>query len=75
MFVLLTLDDEVEHRRRLEGRSRNLVNVLEPSWDDVSSRRAAFEPWVDVHLRMNASESMQHIASVILSRLSTSPDT
>lgn len=73
MFVLLTLDDEVEQRRRLEGRSRNLANVLEPSWDDVRRRRASFEPWGDVHLRVNASESMQHIASVVLSRLSGPP--
>ncbi|MEO2129975.1 MAG: AAA family ATPase [Microbacterium sp.] len=75
MFVLLTLDDEVEHRRRLEGRSRNFANVLEPSWDDLSSRRASFEPWGDVHLRVDASESMQHIVSVILSRLSAPPAT
>lgn len=73
IFVLLALDDDVEHRRRLEGRSRNLTNVAEPSWEDVSSRRASFEPWSDVHLRVNASESIQHIASVILSRLSAPP--
>ncbi|MFE5409348.1 AAA family ATPase [Microbacterium sp. NPDC056569] len=68
-FVLLALDDEVEHRRRLEGRRRNLQNVLEPSWDDVSSRRESFEPWGDVHLRVDARESTQHVASVILWQL------
>jgi len=70
MFVLLTLDDEAEHRRRLEGRSRNLTNLLEPSWDDVSSRRSSFAPWTDVHLRVSASESLQQIAGEILTRLS-----
>jgi predicted kinase len=73
MFVLLTLDDEVEHRRRLEGRSRNLKNVLEPSWEDVRRRRASFEPWTDVHMRVSAREPMQHIAGVILTRLSAPP--
>ena len=73
MFVLLTLDDEVEHRRRLEGRSRNLKNVLEPSWEDVRRRRASFEPWADVHMRVSAREPMQHIAGVILTRLSAPP--
>lgn len=72
-FVLLTLSDDEEHRRRLEGRSRNLENVLEPSWDDVRSRRASFEPWEDVHMRINASDPAQSIASVILSRLSATP--
>ena len=71
MFVLLTLDDEVEHRRRLEGRSRNLTNVLEPSWDDVRSRAVNFEPWTDVHLRLSASGSVRQIAAVIVARLRT----
>jgi hypothetical protein len=73
MFVLLVLDDEVEHRRRLEGRRRNLANVLEPTWDDVRTRRASFEPWGDVHLRMDARASMQQVANVIVSRLSAPP--
>lgn len=71
MFVLLTLDDEVEHRRRLEGRTRDLTNVLEPNWEDVSSRRATFEPWADVHVRVNASESLRQIVGIILQRLSS----
>lgn len=73
MFVLLTLNDEVEHRRRLEGRSRNLTNVIEPSWDDVSGRRVSFEPWTDVHLRVSASGSIVQIADLILSRLGSPP--
>lgn len=73
MLVLLVLDDEVEHRRRLEGRRRNLKNVLEPTWDDVRTRRASFEPWGDVHLRMDARASMQQVANVIVSRLSAPP--
>lgn len=73
MFVLLALDDEVEHRRRLQGRRRNLANVLEPSWDDVRNRRASFEPWGDVHLQMDARESIHQVVSVILSRISAPP--
>lgn len=44
-FVLLVLDDETEHRRRLAGRGWRLTHVPEPSWDDVRARAAAFEPW------------------------------
>lgn len=73
MFVLLTMDDEVEHRRRLEGRSRNLTNVLEPSWDDVRGRRLSFEPWTDVHLRVSASAPIAQTADVILARLGSPP--
>ncbi|HEX5540855.1 MAG TPA: AAA family ATPase [Micromonospora sp.] len=46
-FVLLTLDDQTEHRRRLEGRVRELAHVREPSWKDVRARAAAYAPWVD----------------------------
>lgn len=73
LFVLLTLDDEAEHRRRLEGRTRNLTNVPEPSWDDVRGRGVTFEPWVDVDLRVSAHRSVQEIAGVILSRLGATP--
>ena len=40
VFVLLALEDAVEHRRRLETRVRGLQNVPEPSWDDVKARAA-----------------------------------
>ncbi len=53
--VLLVLDDEVEHRRRLTGRVRGLAHVREPSWDDVRARAAAYEPWPEAScLRVDA---------------------
>jgi predicted kinase len=73
MFFLLSLNDEAEHRRRLEGRRRNLTNVREPSWDDVRSRGATFEPWVDEPLRVSADGSLQQVAGIILTRLSAPP--
>lgn len=69
IFVLLTLEDEIEHRRRLEGRRRNLTNIPEPTWDDVRGRAATFEPWADTHLRVNAGETLQQIVAIILARL------
>lgn len=73
VFVLLSLDDEDEHRRRLEGRKSNLRNVLEPTWDEVRRRRATFEPWSDVDFRVSASGTLQQVTAVILARLSTTP--
>ncbi|WP_162564357.1 MULTISPECIES: AAA family ATPase [Microbacterium] len=75
VFVLLSLDDEVEHRRRLEGRTRNLARLPEPSWDDVRERGITFEPWPDVHLRVSAGRSVQEIADAILSRVGAAPTT
>lgn len=69
IFILLTLEDEVEHRRRLEQRSRNLAYVCEPTWEDVLRRRASFEQWDDVDLRLSASDPIEQIAARILSGL------
>jgi predicted kinase len=61
-FVVLTLDDQEEHRRRLEGRRRNLAHVAEPSWDDVIARAAAYEPWPDgAFLRMDAQRPLDEL--------------
>jgi predicted kinase len=47
VFVLLTCHDEVEHRRRLEGRVRGFGGLPEPTWAEVLERRAGYEPWDD----------------------------
>lgn len=45
VFVLLTCQDAVEHRRRLEGRSRGFTSLPEPGWPEVVERAAGYEPW------------------------------
>lgn len=69
LFVLLSLDDEVEHRRRLEGRTRRLVHIPEPTWDDVRRRAAGFEPWTGAHVRLSAAGTVDEIATAIVARV------
>jgi predicted kinase len=70
-FVLLTLDDVVEHRRRVEGRRRDLAHVPEPSWDAVLARAAAYAPWADgACLRIDAGRPVDELVRVVLDRLS-----
>jgi len=69
VFVLLTLDDETEHRRRLEGRVRNLTTIPEPTWDDVRARAAAYAPWDEGCVRVRAEEPVERVALTILSQL------
>lgn len=69
-FVLLTLDDEVEHRRRLAGRRRGLSHLPEPSWDQVVARAAAYAPWAEgACLRADAARPVDELATELLERL------
>jgi len=67
-FVLLTLTDETEHRRRLAGRTRALAHVPEPSWDEVRARAASYAPWADdaclhVHAAAPVETLVLHISA------------
>lgn len=69
-FVLLTLDDEAEHRRRLDGRRRGLTHVPEPSWEDVRARAAAYAPWAEgTCLRVSANEPVDALVRDLVDRL------
>jgi predicted kinase len=69
-FVLLTLDDEAEHRRRLEGRVRGLAHVPEPSWDAVRARAAAYAPWAEgACVRIGAERPVDEVVRGLLDRL------
>lgn len=72
VFVLLTLDDAAEHRRRLEGRVRGLVHVPEPTWEEVRQRAASFEPWAADCVRVGADAPVAEVARAILDQLQTS---
>jgi predicted kinase len=68
-FVLLTLADREVHRRRLAGRRRPLEHVPEPSWGDVETRGAAFEPWTgDDLLVLDAGRPVRESVAAILDR-------
>jgi predicted kinase len=69
-LVLLTLDDEAKHRQRLEGRSRDLTHLPEPSWDDVRARAAAYAPWAeDACLRLSVEQSVDVLVLELMDRL------
>ena len=70
VFVVLALEDAIEHRRRLETRVRGLENVPEPSWDDVTRRAAAYAPWVEgEYLRVDARRPVDELVMELVGRL------
>ena len=69
VFILLTLNDLAEHRRRLEGRDRSLPDIVEPTWEEVQQRAATYASWDASCLRVNAADSVEEVVTAILSRL------
>lgn len=68
-FVLLTVTDAAEHRRRLEGRVRGFVYLPEPTWAEVQARAQSFEPWSGDHEVVDADGPLSEVVRPVLSRL------
>ena len=65
-FVLLTVPSLEEHRRRLEGRERGMVNVGEPTWDQVPARAKAYEPWLGPSPVIDATGPLNDVVHQVL---------
>ena len=68
-IVLLRLADAAEHRRRLGGRERRMVNVGEPTWEQVEARATAYEPWAGPFTDIDASRSLDEVVDEVLAVL------
>lgn len=68
-FILLRLDDEVEHRRRLEGRERGMEYVGEPTWERVRSRAEGYEPWIGQCEEIDASRPLSEVVADVLAAI------
>ncbi|MEW2167180.1 AAA family ATPase [Streptomyces sp. NPDC007084] len=71
-FIEMVCPDERVHRRRLESRSRGIDGFREPTWEAVQRSRAAYEPWADRRLVLDATDDLaanvtrarEHLAEV-----------
>ena len=70
-FVLLTLPDEQEHRRRLEGRERGLSMISEPTWERVCARAETYEPWVGPCSLIDASGPLDAVVNEVLAAVTS----
>jgi predicted kinase len=53
-FIEVFCSDPAAHRRRLEGRRRELAGFVEPTWDAVDRRRPAFADWDEPRLILDS---------------------
>ncbi|WP_219419230.1 AAA family ATPase [Pseudonocardia nigra] len=58
VVVEVVCSDPALHRARLEGRSRDLVGLPEPSWDAVRRRAAEYAPWPEPVLRLDSADPL-----------------
>ena len=68
--VVLAMDDARAHRGRLEGRSRPLVRLAEPTWASIVEASPA--PWGDEVLRLDATRPAEELARSVLAELASS---
>jgi len=57
-WIEVTCPDPDLHRRRLEGRRRNIEGLREPTWDSVRMRQAGFDGWTDGRLVLDSRREL-----------------
>ncbi len=67
VVVEVHCSDPVLHRSRLEGRSRGLTALPEPTWDAVGER--VYEPWTEPVLRLDSVHPVADNVDLVLARL------
>lgn len=58
LLVECVCSDEVEHRRRLEGRTRGIPGWHEVGWDHVARMRTEYPPLTVPHLTLDAMDPL-----------------
>jgi len=66
VVIEVSCPDPALHRKRLEGRSRGLDGLPEPTWDDVRRRVAEYAPWQEPVLKLDATQPVETIVAMIL---------
>ncbi|RKE17339.1 AAA family ATPase [Streptomyces sp. TLI_171] len=69
VFVEVVCSDEATHRRRLEGRARQIDGFPEPTWEVVQRRRTEFAPWSHDRLVLDSVQDVPRNVSTVLGRL------
>ncbi|GAB2451859.1 AAA family ATPase [Streptosporangium sandarakinum] len=53
-YIEVICSDRVLHRRRLDGRQRDIDGFVEPTWASVEARRANFYAWCEDRLVLDS---------------------
>jgi predicted kinase len=73
VFVLLTPPPEGEHRRRLQGRTRNLTHQSEPTWEHVQARAQTYEAWRDPPVSIDSGQPLDVVVDEVAAIVPPTP--
>ncbi|GAB3724947.1 AAA family ATPase [Nocardiopsis nanhaiensis] len=59
VWIEVVCSDPELHRRRLEGRQRNLPDFPEPAWDSLAARRDGMATWNDERLVLDSVQGLE----------------
>lgn len=64
--------DRALHRRRLEGRQRDIDGFAEPTWASVEARRTTFSSWDEDRLVLDSTAPLPDNVRIAMTHLSAS---
>ncbi|MFF0309834.1 AAA family ATPase [Streptosporangium sp. NPDC004379] len=67
--IEVTCSDRALHRRRLEGRRRDIDGFVEPAWASVEVRRANFDAWREDRLVLDSTAPLTGNVQIALAHL------
>jgi predicted kinase len=68
-FVEVVCSDHAMHRRRLEGRQRDIDGFPEPTWASVEARRKNFEAWDENRLVLDSTAPIADNVEAVVTHL------
>lgn len=65
-YIEMVCSDPAIHRRRIEGRRRDIPGFVEPTWEAVEARRANLATWDEPRLVLDSLDSLtENVAAAI----------
>ncbi|MFJ2032451.1 AAA family ATPase [Streptosporangium sp. NPDC087985] len=68
-YIEVTCSDRTLHRRRLEGRQRDIDGFVEPTWASVEARRTNFDAWDEDRLVLDSAAPLTGNIRIALAHL------
>lgn len=62
LVIECVCSDPQRHRKRVDGRTRDIPGMLEVTWERVEERRREYDPWLDDRLVLDTARDFEFVA-------------